>query len=838
MARPSAAPPVMRGSPHRVSAVLAAMLFAAVTCWFDPIPAIGQQLPLDYVGIPKPSDKASRYDDPNAQMLVTADEIQYDYSNERVSAIGNVRIYYGGSTLEADKVIYNQQTKRLRAEGNARLTEADGKVIYGDILDLSDQYRDGFVDSLRLDAPDKTRFAAPRAERTSGGATVLQSGVYTACEPCKDDPSVPPKWQVKAARIIHDEAEKMIYFENARLEFFGIPMFWAPYMSAPDPTVKRKTGFLVPTAGYSDVMGVTVSTPYFWALAPNYDLTLIPTFSSRQGALMQAEWRQRTETGAFSLRAAGISQLDPSYLSDKFGPSYPGATTFRGSIDGTGQFRLNDKWVWGFDTLIMSDKFFFQDYNLYHNYLSNYNTFKNQITEGGTNQLYLTGQGDRSYFDARVMYFYGLSAADTQSQIPIIRPVIDYAYIFGQPILGGELSFKTNLTSLSRETAEFDAISLNSLNNGACLPTNADPATKTPANCVLFGVPGNYTRFSTEATWKRTVIDPLGEMFTPFVILRGDVAAASITSEAGVSNFINTGEQEMARVMPAVGMEYRYPFINVQSWGTQTVQPIAQVIFRPNETYIGKMPNEDAQSLVFDDSNLFRVNKYSGWDRVEGGSRANVGVEYTAQFNGAGTVNALLGQSYQLFGLNSFTNGGTTNTGLESGLDQTVSDYVARVTYQPDRIYTFSARFRFADQTWAVERSEVEGKVNLDRWSAALTYGDYAAQPLLGFLARRDGLLATGTFKITPNWSVLGSTRYDVREAQIDQLRVGLGYIDDCIALGVNYITDYSYSGTAPPVLNHTVMLQLSLRTLGTNSVSTGVGGTSGFGSASSGLKL
>jgi len=834
MATPTTARPPTRSSPRRGLAALLAVLFVAMNCWFDPRPAVGQ----DYVGIPKPSGKSSRYDDPKAQMLVTADEIQYDYSNERVFAIGNVRIYYGGSTLEADKVIYNQQTKRLRAEGNARLTEADGKVIYGEILDLSDQYRDGFVDSLRLDAPDKTRFAAPRAERTSGGATVLQSGIYTACEPCKDDPSVPPKWQVKAARIIHDEAEKMIYFENARLEFFGIPLFWAPYMSAPDPTVKRKSGFLVPMVGYSDSMGVTLSTPYFWALAPNYDLTLTPTFSSRQGALMQAEWRQRTETGSFSIRAAGISQTDPGYFSDKFGPTYPGATTFRGSIDGTGQFRLNERWVWGFDTLAMSDKFFFQDYNLYRNYLSNYNTFKNQITEGGTNQLYLTGRGDRSYFDARVMYFYGLSSADTQSQLPIIHPVIDYAYTFGQPVLGGELSFKTNLTSLSRETAEFDAINLNSINNGACLPANADPATKTPANCLLRGIPGDYTRLSAEATWKRTVIDPFGQMFTPFVMLRGDVAAASIGSEAGVSNFINTGEQEMGRVMPAVGMEYRYPFINVQSWGTQTVQPIAQVIVRPNETNIGKMPNEDSQSLVFDDSNLFKIDKYAGWDRVEGGSRANVGVEYTAQFNGAGTVNALFGQSYQLFGKNSFAYGDTTNTGLDSGLAQSVSDYVARLTYQPDKIYTFSTRFRFAEQTWAVERAEIEGRANFDRWSASLIYGNYAPEPDIGFLTRRDGFLATGTLKITPNWSLLGGTRYDIGQAQIDQLRVGVNYIDDCVALGVNYITDYSYSGTAPPQLNHTVMLQLSLRTLGTNSVSTGVGGTSGFGGTSSGLKL
>jgi LPS-assembly protein len=169
----------------------------------------------------------------NAPMLVQATEIRYDYTNNTVAAVGNVQIYYGGSTIEADQVIYDQKTKRLRAQGNVRLTEPDGKITYGQLIDLTDDYRDGFVDSLRLETPDDTRFAAARADRAKGNYTVLQNGVYTACEPCKDDPKKPPLWQVQAARIIHDEGEKMLYFEDARVEFFGVPLAYVPFMSAP-----------------------------------------------------------------------------------------------------------------------------------------------------------------------------------------------------------------------------------------------------------------------------------------------------------------------------------------------------------------------------------------------------------------------------------------------------------------------------------------------------------------------------------------------------------------------------------------------------------------------------
>ena len=97
--------------------------------------------------------------------------------------------------------------------------------------------------------------AATRAERSSGNYTVFHNGVYTACAPCKDDPKKPPLWQVKAARIIHDQGEKMIYFEDARIEFFGQPLLYMPYFSAPDPTVKRKTGFLMPSISTSSVYG-------------------------------------------------------------------------------------------------------------------------------------------------------------------------------------------------------------------------------------------------------------------------------------------------------------------------------------------------------------------------------------------------------------------------------------------------------------------------------------------------------------------------------------------------------------------------------------------------------
>jgi LPS-assembly protein len=790
-------------------------------------PVSAQELTFPPTAPPKPKTKFAIERDKagQKQMLVQANEIDYDYTNHRVSAVGSVQIYYGGSTIEADKVIYDQTSKRLHAEGNVRLTEEDGKVTYGQIMDLSNDYRDGFVDSLRLDSPDQTRMAATRAERSKGNFTVLHNGIYTACQPCKDDPRKPPLWQVKAARIIHDQGERMMYFEDATLEFFGKPIAYLPYFSAPDPTVKRKSGVLVPSVGSSSLYGYSLEVPYYWALAPNYDATFSPMITTKQGPLLQGEFRQRLLNGSYEIRAAGIEQLDKGVFAPATpGTDAPGYRDFRGSMESAGQFAINNKWVWGWDAVVLTDKTFLQDYNprlsAYH-----FNDPFLASSNSGNSQLYLTGLGNRSFFDARAIYYYGFSTADIQSQIPVIAPVIDYNYTFDHPVIGGELGYKINFTSLTRQQADFNAITQTAQTNGTCA-NSADPAFNR-TNCILRGIPGSYSRFSAEVDWRRSFTDRFGQVFTPFASVRVDAANLQINNDPGVANFMNTGESNLVRAMPTVGLEYRYPFISTQSWGTQTFEPIAQVIARPNETQIGRWPNEDAQSLVFDDSNLFRVDKFSGWDRVEGGGRANYGAQYTAQVNNAGFVNLLFGQSYALFGQNSFAQGDITNTGLDSGLDTRRSDYVARASFQPNSTYKFTSRFRFDEDKFTLKRTELEASANFNRWSTSLLYGDYAAQPELGFLDRRQGILGTASYKLNANWVLHGSALYDLRANNFSQNMIGIGYIDDCLILGLNYMTSYSY-GSGTPVLNHTVMLQLSLRTLGGTTVSQSAGSSGG----------
>jgi LPS-assembly protein len=804
---------LMTGVSRSVLAMVFGLGFAGMLGIATPTPASAQGFTYN-PRAPRPVQPRVAND---GQMLVQAVEVDYDYNNSRVSAVGNVQMFYNGTSVEADKVIYDQKTKRLHAEGNVRMTDAEGKVTYANIMDLSDDYRDGFVDSLRVDTADATRMAATRAERSSGNYTVFENGVYTACAPCKDDPKKPPLWQVKGARIIHDQTEKMLYFENAQLEFFGVPMAYLPYFSTPDPTVKRKTGFLMPAFSTASGYGYGVETPFYWAIAPDYDATFNPRFTSKQGVLLQAEFRQRLINGSYQIRAYGIDQLDPGAFAGQ-----PGDRTFRGGVESKGEFALNDKWVWGWEGIALTDYMMLQDYRLgqYRDPLQSTLTLPTEAVS----QLYLTGVGNRSYFDARAIYYLSLSG--NQSQVPVIAPVVDYSNVINHSVLGGEFSYKGNFTNLTRESAVFDPITSTAFATGLCTPTSADPTARLPTNCLLRGMPGTYTRLTGEADWRRSFTDSAGEIWTPFASIRADAINASISNQPGVSNFLPVGDTQALRVMPTVGLEYRYPFINVQPWGSTTIEPIAQVIIRPSESYAGKLPNEDAQSLVFDTSNLFSVDKFSGYDRVEGGGRANAGVQATTQFDRGGSVTAVFGQSYQLFGLNSFAVADVTNTGVDSGLATPKSDYVASVAYSPNRTYTFSTRARLDQATGDLQRFEAEGRANFDRWSVSLMYGDYAAQPDIGYLTRREGILGSASVKVAANWVVTGSARWDLVANQINQYVIGAGYVDDCFVLAANYVTSSSYATTTmPPVLSHAFMLQIGLRTIASTSSSAGGGG-------------
>ena len=851
MARPGAAPRSRAGF-WRNPAGLASLLLV----WLALVGPVQAASPLPAVA-PAATQTPAKAD----RLVVQARQLTYDHDKNVVKAEGNVQLYYQGRILEADRVSYDRTANRVYAEGNAKLTEADGTVAYGDRFDLTDDFKSGFIDSLSAVTKDKTYFTSPRGERSAGETSEFDKGTYTACEPCREHPERPPLWQIKAVKIIHNKLEKMIYFEDASFEFLGVPIAYFPYLSSPDPSVTRKSGFLAPGYVYESRLGFGASIPYFFNLAPNYDLTVTPTFLSRQGVLGQVEWRQRMVNGSYNIRATGIDQLDPGAFEQQ--PYGTGRRELRGSVETSGKFFINEQWKYGWDLSLFSDKYFFQNYRIRSESLTS-----DYIRES-ISTAYLTGQGDRSYFDLRGYRIVGLSEYDFSKQQPLVLPVLDYnrtiaidpAQSYG---IGGEVKIDVNFTALSRTAADYQSTGVRLLDKAFSLydvcPTSLSPNPALPnfkpPNCFIRGVGGSYERASTNISWQRKFIDPFGEVWTPFAFVRLDASwlalnessTYSFTSAGGFSQISNADQSNFfgsrnssgyGRALPGIGLEYRYPFIASTGWATHLLEPIAQVIVRPNEAHAGDLPNEDAQSLVFDDTNLFEWNKFSGYDRTEGGVRLNAGAQYTMTFQSGMSVNALLGQSFQLAGLNSYRVEDVANVSAGSGLETNTSDYVGRVAVNAGSNLSFIARSRFSEKDFTPESIDLIGNGNFGPLAGSVQYSRYAAQTLIGYPYRREGVLFTGKYDFLDHYFVKGTATLDLNPYKYDLatglydlklgspavsvLGLGLGYDDECTTVSVNYSRSYTDSAGVRG-LDQTVLLQLTLRTLAQAKIKTGLG--------------
>ncbi|TDI55972.1 MAG: LPS-assembly protein LptD [Alphaproteobacteria bacterium] len=730
----------------------------------------------------------------NARMLLEADQLIYDFDNETVSAIGNVQIFYDGYSIEAAKVIYYQRSGRLVASGGVRIVEPNGNIVTASQADLTDDLRDGFVENINVQTVGRARFAARSAERRDGKITIFTNGVYTACEPCRENPDRPPLWQIKATKIIVNQQEKTVRYENASLEFYGVPIAWLPFLFHPDPTVKRKTGFLQPYFGYSDALGVSATTPFFWNIAPDKDITFVPTVYSKQGFLGQVEWRQRLMNGSYNIRLAGILQQNITEFVDENGDRLSGFRKQRGSVQTSGQFRINNRWMWGWDFLASSDRTFGRDYSI-----------PGATERDVTNAIYLTGMSERNYFDLQAYAFKVQrentvdtdvitsieTVHDDQEEQAIVLPIFDHSYIFDQPIFGGELQIQSNFTSLTR--AEHD------------LRT-------TPPMDYYAGVAGTFTRASTNVSWQRTLVGMGGQMLTPFAYLKADVNWSAPDPALPGDPPILIKNEIVGQAMPAIGLEYKWLFLATGGSTTQTFGPIAQIIVRPNETHIGDLPNDDAQSLVFDDTILFSRDKYSGYDRQEGGTRANVGFTYQARFNNGASIDTLFGQSFQLAGVNSFAQGDVLPRG-SFGLESSTSDFVGGIEFDNGHGFSVAARGRFDSHNFTLNRSEITANAVYGRSSASLGFVHLRKQPILGIVDDRQEISGRAKIALNNNWAASGSFVYDIENKAPVTHTIGLAFDNECFNLSVTYSnTRDTYDDI---VENKQFFVRLNLRTIG-----------------------
>ena len=709
------------------------LILAAICSLFAVLPPLhAQTLVRDFESV-----------DAGKEVIMSADSLTYDEALGIVTAAGNVEISQGHRLLLADTVSYNERQDMMTASGNVTLVEPSGEVMFADYFELSDEMREGVVRDLRLLLNEETRIAANSARRSGGNRTEMNKAVFSPCKLCPLHPEEPPLWQIKAVRIVHDQEARDIAYYDAWLEMFGVPVLYTPYFKHPDPTVKRRSGFLAPTYGSSSTLGVQFATPYFWNIAPHRDVTFKPKFTSDEGVVWGAEFREHTQTGGYSLDVS-IAYSDERNDEGR----ETGRKVARGHLFSEGHFELNPIWNYGYEFQRASDDTYLNFYRI-------------NSSDTLTTQPYIEGINGRNYANATAYLFQGLEEEDDQDQIPMVFPLLDFNLVGSPGAFGAFTSLDANFMALQRV-------------DGA-----------------------DSRRLSLQGGWHLPHIGRSGSVYRLSATLRGDVYHVNNVDLAGTGRATHA-RGLTGRLRPEITAEWRLPLVRRIGAIQQLVEPIVQAIVSPYGGNPGEIPNEDSQDFEFDDTKLFSNNRFTGFDRVESGPRVNYGLRFGFFGAGGGRTQGMIGQSARLREDDTFNQG--------SGLEDTFSDYVGRVHISPADIFDLAYRFRLSRKNFAAQRNEIELAAGPKAIRFNIGYAlleEQIPESDTAAFANREEVAATTEVRVTSYWRIGAGTRRDLTgSGGTLNWHGALTYEDECLLFATRINKNFTRDRDVQPETN------------------------------------
>ncbi len=670
-------------------------------------------------------------------VALVADDVRYDADAGTVTAEGNVEVYYGERTLSADRIVYDSRSGRISASGGLTLRDDTGSTVFADAAEIDADLRNGIVEGAKALISDGAgRLSAVEAQRIDGRYNALAKAVYSPCEVCLASPT--PLWSIRAERIVHDEQERVIHYEDAVFEFLGVPIGYLPYFSHAEPGVQRRSGFLAPSFDLDSVFGLGVKTPYFFAIDPTRDLTVTPFITSNDGQILEGEYRQRFDNGGFRL-SGSVGYVDTGGRDSR---------DIQGHVFGDGAFSvaslgLGTESVADFEIARTSDDGYLQRFN-----------FSND--DRLVSRLFVESYGARDFFSVQSVFFQSTRANEPTDGIPMALPDFSLRQVVDAPAGLGEIGFETSGVFLTR-------------------PDGRDVA-----------------RLSLGSDWERRLIFDNGFAVRGFAAARADFFRT--TNDPTFDNNV------VSRFAPFVGVDVAYPVIAQYGATSHILEPKVQFIAAPDPSQENDIPNEDSLDVEFDETNIFDTSRFSGFDRIEGGSRMNVGLSYSRISDDPFSVDASAGRVFR------FTN--DTDFTVGTGLSDKASDYVAgwAVGYSP--WIRLSNRVRLTDG-FAFKRNEIGARLAYGpaRLNGTFVFLDQSATA--GAFEDQSELALAGEIDVTPNWTLGAFARRDLESDTFVRSGASIAFHNDCAAIEFSVGRDTTNVDGAPS--STTIGLRLRL---------------------------
>lgn len=690
----------------------------------------------------------------DAPVNFTADQVAYDKTSTLVTATGHVRAVQNGQTLYADTVTINRTTDVATASGHVVLTQPGGESVYAQHAVLSKGMKNAVMQGVAARLAQNGRMIANGAERYDGKIDEMVKVIYSACNLCATDPTAPPLWQIKASDVTRDLQHQTLEYHNAVMEIDGIPVFYLPYMTQPDPSVKRRTGLLIPSFGSSSKIGLFITLPYYVVIDQESDVTITPIIASKQGPALDAKYRRVFNDGILHINAeAGRDHGE-----------------FGDAIFSDGTFDINKDWRAGFSYNRASNPSYLNDFSILPN------------ASELTSNIYVEGFGAGSYARLDAETYQGLVASVNQSTLPIVTPYGQYDFTSNPDALGGRFTVAADFFNVLR-------------NQGT-----------------------NTRRASVTGGYELPFNGPLGQLYTVRVsVIAASYNASHLFDQPNFSrlNAASTGRVQpfgalfmrwpFARAAGAYGTQILEP----------EVQLVASPVVGTRQDY--RIPNEDSLDLEYSDANLFDLNRYPGIDRIEGGSRVDYAMHAAWYLPGGQLLDGIIGQSYRFHKDNVYLplSGLTDNVSDYVGRASFIPTSYLNFTYRT-RLSHDDLGARMIDATGMVgdQRLNFTGGYLYTNTNPYYLYSQAAAPqaiPASYYIARKEVTANVAATYGAYNFSA--GTQRNLQTGKFDEASFNAGWQNECAA--VNLIFSERFTSFNLDRGSTTVLLQLTFKTLG-----------------------
>jgi LPS-assembly protein len=692
-----------------------------------------------------------------------ADTLEYAETGDTVTARGNVVLRRDAQSVRADTVSWNRTSGQIIASGNVRLVDQDGNQLFTDQVELTDEFRAGAMENMLLALREGGRLAAISGARGADGNILLDYASYTACE-VEDDQGCPknPSWRVTAREVTYSPDEKTVRMRGARLELFGIRLMPLPGLAfATDG--RAISGLLIPNFRFTPSNGLEISETYYQRLSDNRDIAGTAYVYTKAVPMLSAQYRALTETGAYQITGyATRSNVIPVSNDGSFSQR-----DFRGYVFANGRFQLSQNWSVTASARRATDRTFLRRYDI-----SRDDRLRSMVDIERIDQ--------NSYLSIAGWATQTLRVGDSQGQVPIALPAIDYRRRMPGPFLGGQVQLQANSLGIIRTAGQ------------------------------------DTQRAFASAQWDLRRITSLGQELTLTALMRGDVYHSDSNNLTATASYRgNPGWQ--ARGVATAAFDAKWPLFGSLFHGTQVLTPRIQIVASPTIRNLA-VPNEDSRAIDLEDSNLFAINRFPGYDRIEDGVRFTYGIDW--QFDAPRwKVKTSIGQSFRLTSKPTLLPEGT-------GLSNRSSDIVGRTEVRYRNFVKLTHRFRIDKDSFAFRRNEVDATIGSQRTYLEVGYSllDRNISPAIEDLRDSEELRAAGRIAIKRYWSLFGSGVFNIGQStsRLQPLpqgfeplrtRLGVAYQDDCLEFGITWRRDFVATGDAQK--GDTFEFRIALRNLG-----------------------